>query len=70
MRLPYPYLSQASWMRCGVDSAYGRIVGRNPKKKKIALVALMRRLGILMWHVALDAQQQAGCFQEAAVPPS
>ena len=63
-------LSQASWMRCGVDSAYGRIVGRNPKKKKIALVALMRRLGILMWHVALDAQQQAGCFQEAAVPPS
>ncbi len=42
--------------------AYQRIVARNPKHKKIAVVACMRRLAVLMWHVGLEAQRQAGCF--------
>lgn len=36
--------------------AYRRIVARNPKKKKIAVVACMRRLAIRMWHIGRDAQ--------------
>ena len=45
-------------------AAYERIVLKNPKHKKIAVVALMRRLGIKMWHRGLEAQQRAGCFQK------
>jgi transposase len=48
-------LCQASWVRIRYDAedkaAYERINARNPKKKKIAIVAGMRRLGIRMWHV-------------------
>jgi hypothetical protein len=33
-------------------------VARNPKKKKIATVALMRRLAIRMWHLGLAAQRR------------
>jgi transposase len=47
-------LCQATWSRVRWDEkekeAYGRIVARNPKKKKIAVVASMRRLAIKMWH--------------------
>jgi hypothetical protein len=43
---------------------YERIVEKNPKHKKIAIVACMRRLGILMWHLACDAQIKAGVFQD------
>ena len=32
------------------QQAYHRIVERNPKKKKIAVVASMRRLAVRMWH--------------------
>ena len=66
-------LCQASWSRVRLDpeesAAYGRIVKRNPKHKKIAVVASMRRLGIRMWHVGLAAQQKADVFpvSEAAV---
>jgi len=35
---------------------YRRIVAKNPKKKKIALVAGMRRLAVKLWHVGLAAQ--------------
>ena len=59
-------LCQASWARVRLDPAesevYGRIVKRNPKHKKIAVVASMRRLGIRMWHVGLKAQTEAGVF--------
>lgn len=59
-------LCQAAWARVRTDaaekSAYGRIVRRNPKHKKIAVVACMRRLGVRMWHVGLEAQKRAGCF--------
>lgn len=47
-------LCQASWTRVRAEGpdeeAYRRLVNRNPKHKKIAVVAAMRRLAILMWH--------------------
>ncbi len=46
--------SQVSHGR-GEAAAYRRIVEKNPKKKKIAIVACMRRLGVRMWHKAVEA---------------
>ena len=47
-------LCQAGWANIRHDEqsrqVYQRVVERNPKKKKIALVAVMRRLGIRLWH--------------------
>jgi transposase len=47
-------LCQATWARVRHNQeeqeAYARIVERNPKKKKIAVVASMRRLAVRMWH--------------------
>jgi len=57
-------LCQAAWCRSSSDQAYERIAAKHPKKKKLALVAVMRRTAIEMWHVARDAQQQKGCFAE------
>jgi hypothetical protein len=49
-------LCQATWVRVAYDeeeaAVYQRIVKKNPKHKKIAIVASMRRLGVLMWHIA------------------
>lgn len=49
-------LCQATWARVRTDeptrAVYERLVERNPKHKKIAVVACMRRLGIEMWHRA------------------
>jgi len=63
-------LCQASWSRVRTDpdekQVYARIVARNPKKKKIAVVAAMRRLGIRMWHVGLRVQQEEGIFAQVA----
>src|SRR3989475_12520682 len=46
-------LCQASWSQvCHDVSAkriYQQLVSRNPKKKKIAIVAVMRRLGVGVW---------------------
>jgi len=54
-------LCQAVWSRLRlVDSercAYDRIVAKNPKHKKIAVVARMRVLGIVLWHEGLAAQE-------------
>jgi len=59
-------LCQATWshVRCGGESApsYERIVKRNPKHKKIAVVAVMRQLGVRMWHVGLEAQRRGDVF--------
>jgi len=59
-------LCQGVWSRVRWDGeealAYQRIVARNPKHKKIAVVACMRRLAVLMWHVGVEAQRQADCF--------
>jgi len=53
-------LCQATWARVRWDvqeqQAYGRIVAKNPKKKKIAVVASMRRLAVRMWHCGKDFQ--------------
>ena len=47
-------LCQAAWSRVRSDGpaqeAYQRLLEKNPKHKKIAVVAVMRRLAVLMWH--------------------
>ena len=62
-------LCQSTWARVRYDEhereVYRRLVAKNPKKKKIALVACMRRLTVRLWHVGLQAQlkmksEQAG----------
>ena len=59
-------LCQAAWARVRTEpeaqAAYERIVKRNPKHKKIAVVAMMRRLAVLLWHLGRDAQRRGGCF--------
>jgi len=65
-------LCQAAWARSWSEpqemAAHGRLVRKNPKKKKIALVALMRRLAVRMWHEGLKAQREAGCFSRELQP--
>jgi transposase len=52
-------LCQAAWSSIGRDddatAAYERIQGGKPGRKKKAIVAVMRRLGIRMWHRAMEA---------------
>jgi len=64
-------LCQATWYRVrmeeGEKRVYERIAVKNPKHKKIAVVACMRRLGILMWHIGLEAQRRTGCFCDEEV---
>ena len=47
-------LCQASWVHIAHDDRagqmYQQLVSRNPKKKKIAVVAIMRRLAVRLWH--------------------
>jgi len=47
-------LCQASWVHVRRDPQakrfYQQLVARNPKKKKIAIVAVMRRLAVRLWH--------------------
>jgi transposase len=53
-------LCQSSWIHIRHDEeareVYLRLVGRNPKKKKIAIVAVMRRLAIRLWHRMRQAE--------------
>ena len=57
-------LCQASWVHIQHDKearrGYDRIVARNPKKKKIAIVAVMRRLAVRLWHRMRQAEQEMG----------
>jgi len=68
-------LCQATWARIrhdpGTQIVHERLVRKNPNKKKIAVVACMRRLAILMWHRA-RAVQPASPSAEAAqgTPPT
>jgi len=50
-----------SWVRWDLEAhpVYERLKSRNPKHKKIALVAMMRRLLIRLWHRGLEAQRAA-----------
>jgi len=54
-------LCQAVWSRLRtVDSeraCYERLVARNPKHKKVAVVARMRTLAVVLWHAGLAAQE-------------
>jgi len=47
-------LCQAAWVHVRHDPEaqriYQKLVLRNPKKKKIAIVAVMRRLAVRLWH--------------------
>lgn len=56
-------LCQATWSRVRNDAeekaAYERIKAKNPKHKKIAVVASMRRLAIRMWHRGVAAATAA-----------
>jgi len=56
-------LCQGAWARVrhdpGEGAVYARLVERNPKHKKIAVVACMRRLAVLLWHLGRNAQGQA-----------
>lgn len=53
-------LCQAVWSRLRCDKhereAYDRVVLRNPKHKKKAVVARMRTLAVVLWHTGLEAQ--------------
>jgi transposase len=62
-------LCQAAWSRVrhheAEREAYQRLVTRNPKRKKIALVAAMRRLAVRLWHVGRKAQQEMAGLKPA-----
>jgi transposase len=66
-------LCQASWAGVRHDprekAAYARIVEKNPKKKKIAVVAAMRRLAVRTWHRGTQAAV-CGAATSPASPPS
>lgn len=53
-------LTQGVWNRVRFDpgekAVYERIVAKNPRHKKIAVVAGMRRLAIKMWHTAMPVK--------------
>ena len=66
-------LAQAvhSWVRWDPEAkaVYGRLKARNPKKKKkIALVAMMRRLLIRLWHRGQEALEPVGAGADAEAP--
>ncbi len=52
-------LCQSTWCLIRTDERFGKayaaLVRRNPKHRKIAVVAIMRRLAIIMWHRARSA---------------
>jgi transposase len=63
-------LCQVVWSQirtCPEEMArYMKIVERNPKHKMIAVVAMMRRTAIRLWHTALEVQQREGTFARKA----
>jgi len=63
-------LCQATWARVRTDADekafYRRVADRNPGHAKIAVVASMRRLAVLMWHIGREAQDRGACFADAA----
>ena len=58
-------LCQATWTRVRYNEQekiiYERIKTKNPKKKKIAVVASMRRLAIRMWHLGRAELDSGAC---------
>jgi transposase len=68
-------LNQAVWsrIRCVPTERefYDRLAKKNPRHKKIAVVAAMRRMAIRCWHNGLEAQLAGGArpAQPSASPP-
>ena len=64
-------LCQAVWSALRVDAGlkgtHARLTRGQRKRRKTATVALMRQLGVRMWHVGLKAQRQGGSFGPAPV---
>ena len=64
-------LCQSTWSLIRTDprfaATYATIARKNPKHRKIAVVAIMRRLAIMMWHRACDAGPPADRQEQ---PPS
>ena len=62
-------LCQATWARVRhheqEKTIYERIKAKNPKKKKIAVVASMRRLAVRMWHLGGAEPDDAACRMAA-----
>jgi transposase len=63
-------LCQAVWTKLRVDpdaaAMHARIARDDPKRKKIATVALMRHLAIEMWRKGREAQQESRAFERPA----
>ena len=59
-------LCQAVWSRIRYDEEtaayFADLKRRQPRRKKVMVVAHMRKLAIRMWHKARDAQVRAGSF--------
>jgi len=55
-------LCQAGWVHVRHDpyarEFHQRLIAKNPKKKKIALVAVMRKLAVRLWHRMRDAEAE------------
>lgn len=53
-------LNQALWIHLRYNGEareyYDRIVSKNPRRKKKAIVACMRKLAVRMWHIAHDVE--------------
>jgi transposase len=66
-------LCQAAWAAVRKDAAvrasWVRICGGRPGRAKKAIVAIMRQLGIRMWHVALDAGVSSELVARPIPPP-
>lgn len=66
-------LCQAAWAAVRWDSdvaaAWARIRGGRPQRGKKAIVAIMRRLGIRLWHVALEAGVSSELHARPMPPP-
>ena len=66
-------LCQAAWAAVRKDDAvrasWMRIRGDRPQRGKKAIVAIMRQLGIRMWHVGLDAGVSSELVARPIPPP-
>ena len=66
-------LCQATWARVRYDLdekvIYERIKAKNPKKRKVAVVAAMRRLAVRIWHRACAVEARAGKPAPALATP-
>ncbi len=64
-------LCQAVWSRLRTEpaerAAYERLVARNPKHKKIAVVARMRALAVRLWHDGAGVEPAAAPADNGAI---